>query len=140
MNIFLCFLFSLQQEAFAKNNLTIIPGSKLVLLSDLKNCLYQLKCLLVEREKLKEKHCDIGPSELPLSKRWCGSARECWAWHHSFLHWQISWEKILTLSSMCDLATKSFIESHYLLSFICSIIAFCLSQWQMCLCETHLVF
>lgn len=68
---------SLQQEAFAKHNLSILPGSKLVLLSDLKNCLYQLKCLLVEQEKLKKRHCDIGPSELPLSKRWCGSAREC---------------------------------------------------------------
>lgn len=82
------FCSSLQQEAFAKHNLSITPGSKLVLLSDLKTCLYQLKRLLMEPEKLKEKHYDIGPSELPLSKRWCGTARECWACHHSFLHWQ----------------------------------------------------
>ncbi|XP_054706405.1 uncharacterized protein LOC129216232 [Uloborus diversus] len=68
---------SLQQEAFAKHNLQIMPGSKLVSLSDLKSCLYQLKFLLVEQEKMKEKHCDIGATELPLSKRWCGNAREC---------------------------------------------------------------
>ncbi|KFM56681.1 hypothetical protein X975_07353, partial [Stegodyphus mimosarum] len=68
---------SLQQEAFAKHNLTIIPGSKLVLLSDLKNSLYQLRFLLVEKDKQKEKHCDIGTAELPLSKRWCGNAHEC---------------------------------------------------------------
>ncbi|KAG8185561.1 hypothetical protein JTE90_017565 [Oedothorax gibbosus] len=68
---------SLQQEAFAKHNLPITAGSKLVLLTDLKNCLYQLKFLLLEREKQSEKACDLGSSELPMAKRWCGNAREC---------------------------------------------------------------
>lgn len=68
---------SAQQEAFAKHNFSILPGSKLVLLTDLKNCLYQLKFLLLEREKQSEKQCDMGASELPASKRWCGNAREC---------------------------------------------------------------
>ncbi|CAL1265764.1 unnamed protein product [Larinioides sclopetarius] len=67
---------SLQQEAFAKHNFSILPGSKLVLLTDLRNCLYQLKFLLLEREKQTEKQCDIGASELP-TKRWCNNAREC---------------------------------------------------------------
>ncbi|KAF8795150.1 hypothetical protein HNY73_003030 [Argiope bruennichi] len=67
---------SLQQEAFAKHNFSILPGSKLVLLTDLRNCLYQLKFLLLEREKQTEKQCDIGASELP-AKRWCNNAREC---------------------------------------------------------------
>ncbi|XP_015914989.1 uncharacterized protein [Parasteatoda tepidariorum] len=68
---------SLQHEAFAKHNVSVPPGSKLILLTDLKNYIQQLKIMMLDREKQKEMNCDFTTSESPLSKRWCNNAREC---------------------------------------------------------------